>query len=66
MATMLAKKNFFQGLDPASIATVLKNDPFISSRVTHLQAAQPWLWHMSLSKTYLVYAMTFSRTYPGS
>jgi hypothetical protein len=60
MRTMLNDRKFYTGLDPASMTAVLTRDPAVSAtddiRLTH-----PWLWHLGLSKCYLVYGITFRK-----
>ncbi|HWE02194.1 MAG TPA: hypothetical protein VG326_07250 [Tepidisphaeraceae bacterium] len=59
MAKMIAGRKFFSGLDPASVAGALKCDSSIAPLIGKIRTATPWLWHMGLSKTYLVYAVSF-------
>jgi hypothetical protein len=57
MSRMLATNRHFSGLDPDTLTTILKRDPAIAPRVADLRFIPPWIWHMSLSKSYLVYAI---------
>jgi hypothetical protein len=58
----VAAGRHFSGLDPASIQAVLTRDRLIAPQVATVRHAAPWLWHLALSKTYLVYALTFNKT----
>lgn len=61
MKTMLASGRFFSGLDPASIAAVLERHPALARQAAKLTPHPPWLWHLGLGKSYLVYALTFQK-----
>jgi hypothetical protein len=65
MRKMIARERVFSGLDPTSIAAVLMRDPLLCPLTAKVQPVAPWLWHLGLSKTYLVYAVTFMKTGAG-
>ncbi len=60
MRQRVAAGRIFSGLDPASIAGVLTRDGMIAPRIRQYHLIRPWLWHLGLSKTYLVHAITFT------
>jgi hypothetical protein len=57
MGTMLSRGKCFSGLNPAAMADTLRRD----RRAMDVRRAEPWVWHLGLSKSYLVYAITFRR-----
>ncbi len=56
MRTLLADGKCFRGLEPATIANDLRADP----RIARYELQPPWLWHLGLERTYLVYAVRIS------
>lgn len=61
MRKMLSAGKYFSGLDPGSIGHVLKADRAIAPRIESIEPAPPWVWHLGLSKSYLVYAILIRR-----
>lgn len=54
MLDLIRSHNFFKGLNPFIIEQILRKDP----KINKLQFIHPWLWRISSSRTYLVYAFT--------
>jgi hypothetical protein len=52
--------NFFTGLNPAVIHSLLTSDPLLSPQVTSTAVSQPWLWDFGV-RVYAVYAVRFRR-----
>ena len=65
MRQMVRDEKYFSHLDPASIARALKTSRPASGQFANVQCVAPWLWHLGIAKTYLVYGMTFDRTGMG-
>ncbi|HET6248322.1 MAG TPA: hypothetical protein VFE47_11535 [Tepidisphaeraceae bacterium] len=57
MGTMLSRGKCFSGLEPRAMAEILRRD----CRAIDVRPVEPWIWHLGLSKSYLVYALTFRR-----
>jgi hypothetical protein len=51
----------FEGLSPAAMAEALRADPLIEPLLGPVQRVGPWLWHLGPKRTFLVYALRFSR-----
>jgi hypothetical protein len=54
--------NFFSGLHPEAVQTVLQNEPTLAPFVTEVRPLAPWLWRLGPQRTFLVYAIRFRRT----
>ena len=63
MRKFVADGRHYAGLDPGSLAAALQADPGLSKQVGPPQFVAPWLWHLGLRKTFLVYAATFRRLF---
>lgn len=61
MRKMIARGKFFSGLDPASVARAVQSDPVLNADLAGIETAPPWLWHLGLAKSYLVYALQFQK-----
>lgn len=56
----------FAGLDPRSIRRAFHADSSLSTLADGLRMGRPWLWHLSLRRTFLVYAVEFTRRALGA
>ncbi|MEQ8788622.1 MAG: hypothetical protein RIC55_20095 [Pirellulaceae bacterium] len=56
---LLAGKNFFSGVNPAVIKSLLESDP-LSELVRDVEVTLPWRWQF-VDRTYAVYAVAFTR-----
>ncbi|HEX4795168.1 MAG TPA: hypothetical protein VH370_15340 [Humisphaera sp.] len=59
MRTLIADGKCFAALVPADLRQSIEDDQAIRRGIENVQFTGPWLWHLGLSKTFLVYAMTF-------
>ncbi len=50
---LLSEGKCFRGLEPAAMIAGIRSDP----RVAKWEQSPPWLWHLGLERTYLVYAI---------
>jgi hypothetical protein len=57
----ITTRNFFTGVNPASLAAAIRADPWLAATVTELSLSGPWRWRVALSRVYLVVALTFRR-----
>jgi hypothetical protein len=57
----IAKRNFFTGVNPASLVAAIHTDPWLATAVTELSLSGPWRWQVAPSRAYLVVALTFRR-----
>ena len=57
---LVDQANFFTGLNPAVIHSLLTADPAIAPQITGVSISQPWLWDFG-QRTYAVYAARFRR-----
>src|SRR5687767_9325504 len=51
----------FPGTSPASLATLLREDPELATRVGDVQLSTPWRWNLGDGRIYLVAALRFRR-----
>jgi hypothetical protein len=56
----LEQGNFFTGLNPAVINSLLSSDPLIGPQVEEVRMIPPWLWDLG-PRVYAVYAARFRR-----
>ena len=61
MSKLIRERKCFIGLEPEAMMSALKAD----SRVARFSQVAPWLWHLGLERTYLVYAIHFDRRQEG-
>jgi hypothetical protein len=61
MATFVDRGRSFVGLDPRSIRRAIDGDAALRGTIADVRATPPWLWHLSLRRTFLVYAVQFAR-----
>jgi hypothetical protein len=61
MRRFIDDKRGYRGLDPANVTRAIREDPGISNLITPPQFMHPWLWHLGLRRSFLVYAATFTR-----
>jgi hypothetical protein len=57
----LAQRNFFTGVNPKTLLTLLHNDPLLAATVTESSLLGPWRWQVGPARSYLVVALTFRR-----
>jgi hypothetical protein len=53
----LSAETHFLGLSPAAVTQTLQADPTLSG----LRLTCPWLWHLAIRKSFLVYAALFRK-----
>lgn len=63
MRTFVADGKSYRGLDPASMGEAVRRDPAMAG-VMPPQFTGPWLWHLGLRRSFLVYGMTFRKASP--
>jgi len=51
----------FEGLSPAAMTEALLADPLVEPLLGSVQRVGPWLWHLGPKRTFLVYALRFTR-----
>lgn len=61
MDKALRDRNFFTGLSPSAVRSVLQSDAELARRVERVQVTRPWRWHLGPKRAYLVYAVHFRR-----
>jgi hypothetical protein len=61
MAQLVAAKNFFTGLNPFVVEGLLKQSQTLSPLVARTAFHRPWAWHLSQSRAYLTFAISFQR-----
>ena len=52
-------RNHFRGLDPQSVLDCVRSLTAISGRLEAMRLIEPWLWQMTPTRSYLVYALEF-------
>lgn len=57
---LIEQRNFFTGLNPAVIHSLLTTDPLLVPHVEQVAIHAPWIWDMG-SRVYAVYAAQFRR-----
>ena len=57
---MIKQRNFFTGLNPFRLQTLLSEDPVLAPHIHSIDCQQPWLWNFG-SRHYAVTAISFSR-----
>jgi len=57
---LIQQRNFFTGLNPAVIHSLLTNDPLLAPRIDDITIHAPWTWDLG-SRVYAVYAAQFRR-----
>jgi hypothetical protein len=60
LVQLLRVQNFFHGLSPSVMMSVLRNDPFLASRVEALEGIPPWRWDLGV-RVYAVLGLTWKR-----
>ena len=58
MRTLVANGKHYAGLDSASISAACRNDAELSRKAEAPRFSEPWLWHLGLCKSFLVYGTT--------
>jgi hypothetical protein len=61
MDKFVARGKSFVGLDPQAIRRAFGGDPGLRGVTDGLRMSRPWLWHLSLRRTFVVYAVEFGR-----
>jgi hypothetical protein len=60
MRTLIQRRKCFTALTPAEMSLAMR--PFFDrGAIISLRLAQPWIWHLGLRKSLLVYAIVFDR-----
>jgi hypothetical protein len=54
MENLIRRDKIFRGLEPQAVVKAIE-----AAGGADVQIARPWLWHLSLQKTFLVYGVTF-------
>jgi len=57
---LVASGNFFSGLNPAVVHSLLTTDEVLAARIENVTVSQPWLWNFG-QRIYAVYAVQFRR-----
>jgi hypothetical protein len=57
---LIEARNFYHGINPAVLYSLLATDPLLSPQVTALAASQPWRWDMG-ARVYAVCAFRFRK-----
>jgi hypothetical protein len=63
LSEALSRRNFFTGVNPLGLATVLRTDPWLATTVAEGSLSGPWRWLVGPERAYLVMALTFRRTW---
>ena len=61
LVKLVAAQNFFTGLNPFIVESLLKQDPILAPLVGKVALHSPWVWRISAARAYLVFAVTFQR-----
>jgi hypothetical protein len=62
MRTFIADGKHYGGLDPASVVAAWRSDARrLGRELAEPRFSTPWLWHLGLRKSFVVYAATFWR-----
>ena len=59
MRSFIAAGRHYRGLEPSGIAEAYRSDPSVQRQMGPPAFTPPWLWHLGLRKTFLVYAAIF-------
>jgi hypothetical protein len=59
MRTSVSNGGHYSGLDPAALTAAWRFDPVLSRDFAEPRFSAPWLWHLGLRKSFLVYAAMF-------
>jgi hypothetical protein len=43
---LMQERNFFHGVNPALVTSVLRTDPVLNRQVSEMKCANPWLWNL--------------------
>ena len=65
MDKFIARGKSFVGLDPSAIRRAIDSDAVLRSAFEDVRMTRPWLWHLSLRRTFLVYAVELTRRRPA-
>jgi hypothetical protein len=61
MERFTARGKSFVGLDPSAIRRAVEDDAELRTTFKPMRMTPPWLWHLSLRRTFLVYAFQLTR-----
>ena len=61
MDKFIARRKSFVGLDPNAMRRAIEGDEALSRMFDNVRVTRPWLWHLSLRRTFLVYAVELTR-----
>lgn len=65
LVQLIRERNFFHGLNPAVLVSLLGSDPVLSSRVAKVEPILPWHWNFG-PRCYAVCAMKVWRSADGT
>ena len=60
MRTSISNGGHFSGVEPAALTAAWRFDQVLSRAFAEPRFSAPWLWHLGLRKSFLVYVATFS------
>ena len=61
MRKFVADRRHYTGLEPAGISAVWRGNADLGAGLSAPQFSAPWLWHLGLRKSFLVYGVTFRK-----
>jgi hypothetical protein len=61
MDRLVYRGDFFPGLAPSQVIDVFRNDPLIASLLSDVKLLRPWVWQLTPTRTFLVYAVRVRR-----
>jgi hypothetical protein len=61
MQDLVARQNFFTGLNPYLIQGQVQGDPLLAERCEGVSLGDPWVWRLTARRGYLVFPITFTR-----
>lgn len=59
MQTLVAHRNFFTGANPYALVEALRTNPELSASPDPVNLRDPWLWSLTSTRGYLVYALCY-------
>ena len=62
MDKFIARRKSFVRLDPGAIRHAIESDDALRTTFADVRVTRPWLWHLSLRRTFLVYAVELTRS----
>ena len=61
MDRMVYRGDFFSGLAPSAVEAVFRQDPLIAPLLNDVKLLRPWVWQLTPTRTFLVYAVRARR-----